>query len=214
MTTATPFPAAPLTISLGEMRAAMAAEAAEKKGLAGALVAVILSLLDALMALLAEFKSSRLAAHGALASAAPGRSATCAAPAAAESSPARANRRGDHEPSLPLAASSADRPENDGANPGCATGPTHAPGDAGSAAAAEVAVALGAGATVALAMPRPSPLRAPIPFKRQGEISRPRPSLPLKLSTAHGLPVRPSARFQKIRGRRREPRCDHFVAMS
>jgi hypothetical protein len=61
MTTAAPSPTGHLDISLGEMRAAMAAEGT-KKGLAGAVAAALLSLLDLIVALLAEFRAGKLAA--------------------------------------------------------------------------------------------------------------------------------------------------------
>jgi hypothetical protein len=107
------------------MREAMAADAA-RKGPAGALARAILSLLELILALLAELRAGTLAAQvssRATAAAAATReaSATCAAsaeaaaacrPAAAALWPARADRAGDREARLPLAAPSADRFED------------------------------------------------------------------------------------------------------
>jgi hypothetical protein len=75
MTIAAPSPTGHLSSSIGEMRAALAADAAKKKGPAAAVLVALLSLLDLIVALLADFRAGRLAA----ASPAWAASAPCAA---------------------------------------------------------------------------------------------------------------------------------------
>jgi hypothetical protein len=147
MTTVAPTPTDRLKNTLEEMRASLAAT----KGLAGALAAAILSLLDVLVALVADFRAGalpvppgRTAPHaGGTCAEAAAREAVVACEAVAAREPAAIRSvpsgRGRHgQPSLPRAASPADRSADRG---GDGAGAARALPDARGAAAVGVAAA-------------------------------------------------------------------------
>jgi hypothetical protein len=201
-------PAGHLTISLGEMRAAMAAEASNRNWLAAAVLAALLSLLEALAALLADFKAGRLVAQATLAAVGPGhrvRSAAC--PTSAESATAARcqapeSRSRRHASRLPRASGGgADRR-------GCAgkETPTTTLADNG------IAHAGAAGANAAAARKSPHPDRSAPLRRRREHHAFDTPFALLGARVMRGMARKPG--FQKIGVEGLLVWCAQFVTIS